>query len=101
MTITYTDDPANAAGTWTETMWSIVEVANVVAGDPDDAPVAADTTDAGGTSLAIGDVGTPGTDDVILCGFTIESDGVSAVLGQGTELSRRRWRSGRSTPRRY
>lgn len=86
LTITYTDD-SSSAGAWTETMWGVFEVTNATIADPDDAPVTATTT--GATSLAIGDVGTPDADDIVICGFIIEGGTVSATLGQGTELVNR------------
>lgn len=88
LTITYTDD-VDAAGTWTESMWSVFEVTDATVADPDDAPVSNDTGSGGSTSLAIGDVGTPGTDDLVICGFIIEGGTVSATLGQGTQLVNR------------
>ena len=81
LTITYTP----TVGAFAEMMWSIDEATGVDSGDPDDAPVTNST--AGASALAMGDVGTPGTDDHIYAAFSIEGATVSATVDDGTALT--------------
>jgi hypothetical protein len=66
--------------TWETTFWSLTEITNPDTGDPEDAPVT--TVDNNSvTSGAIADVGTVGADDIVLAGFTHESNEAVTITG--------------------
>lgn len=72
-------------GTFQEVFWSVDEATGVDSTTPNDNAVAA--FDAGVTSLAVGDVGTPGAGDFTYGAFALEGGSSSASPDSGTQLS--------------